>query len=94
MPMTIKMTVSLPEHVIHFAERLVQEGRYPSLDSVLAASLEDMMSGREPGMDDPVSAMADELRRRMALPEEAWIAMDDDDLFDRVRERISSRPRA
>jgi antitoxin ParD1/3/4 len=93
MSMTITMTVNLPEHVIDYAERLVREGQYPSLDSVLAASVEDMMHGRTPGKDDPVSAMADELRRRMALPEETWISMDEDDLFDRVRDRIAARTR-
>ena len=84
--MTIKMTVSLPDHVVHYAERLVQEGRYPSLDRVLAASVEDMMSSRQAG-DDPVSAMAEELRRRMELPEEEWIPWDGDAMIERITRR-------
>ncbi|WP_245507091.1 hypothetical protein [Rhizobium sp. PP-CC-3G-465] len=89
-PMNVKKTVTLPDHVLHYAERLVEEGRYPSIDSVLAASLEDMMQSHE---NDPLTGMADELHRRMALPRDQWIAMDEDDLFDRVRERLAARSR-
>lgn len=91
--MNVKTTVSLPDHVLHYAERLVKEGRYPSLDSVLVASIEDMMRSHENVADDPLTGMADELHRRMALPRDQWIAMDEDDLFDRVRERLAARSR-
>ena len=91
--MNVKTTVTLPDHVLHYAERLVEEGRYPSLDSVLVASIEDMMRSHDSVADDPLAGMADELRRRMALPRDQWIAMDEDDLFDRVRERLAAPSR-
>ena len=91
--MTIKMTVNLPDHVLHYAEQLVEQGSYPSLDSVLAASVEDMMRSHEGAQNDPLAGMTDELHRRMALPRDQWIAMDEDDLFDRVRKRIAARSR-
>jgi len=46
----------------------------------------------ESGEDDPVAGMADEIRRRMELPRDQFINMEDDDLFERVRKRLNSRP--
>ncbi|TCQ29077.1 hypothetical protein [Rhizobium sp. PP-CC-3G-465] len=85
--MTIKTTVSLPDHVLHYAERLVEEGRYPSLDSVLVASVEDMMRSHENVADDPLAGMADELHRRMALPRDQWIAWDGDAMIERMTKK-------
>lgn len=82
--MNVKTTVSLPDHVLHYAERLVEEGRYASLDSVVAAGIEDMMRSHESRTDDPLAGMADELRRRMVLPRDQWIAWDGDAIIERI----------
>lgn len=87
--MNVKTTIELPEHLLRHAERLVAEGRYPSIDSVLTDSMERLLGEQDAA--DPLAGMAEEIRRRAALPADQWVAMDQDNLFDRVRRRLAER---
>ncbi|TCP88996.1 antitoxin ParD1/3/4 [Rhizobium sp. PP-CC-2G-626] len=92
--MIIKTTVSLPEDLMRYAEKMVEDGQFPSVDTVLAASLENMMIRQDQAaIDEVLHVNADALRRRLDTPIEETIAMDEDDLFDRVRARIAARER-
>lgn len=87
--MTIKTTIALSEDHLHYAEKLVAEGHYPSISSVIEAGLEQMMAAESE--HDPVAAMADEINRRMELPLDQWISMDDDNVFDEVEAYIQAK---
>ncbi len=88
--MNIKTTVTLSERNLRYAEKMVEEGAYPSVSDVIEASIEQMMLNAQ-SPDDPLAGMADEIRRRMELPRDQWISMRDDDVFENVRARISAR---
>lgn len=87
--MTIKTTIALSKDHLRYAEKLVENGQYPSISSVIEAGLEQMMAATSE--QDPVSAMADEINRRMELPRDQWISMDDDNVFDDVKRRLKER---
>lgn len=87
--MTIKTTIALSEDHLRYAEKLVENGQYPSVSSVIEAGLEQMMAAASE--QDPVSALADEINRRMELPRDQWISMDDDNVFDDVKRRLKER---
>ncbi|KQS67781.1 hypothetical protein ASG39_05230 [Rhizobium sp. Leaf371] len=92
--MNVKTTVTLPEDLMRYAEKMVEDGQFPSVDTVLAASLEHMMIRQDQAaVDEVLHLNAEELRRRLDTPIEETIAMDEDDLFDRVRARIAARER-
>ncbi|PPJ47588.1 hypothetical protein C0075_18795 [Rhizobium sp. KAs_5_22] len=87
--MTIKTTIALSEDHLRYAEKLVAEGQYPSISSVIEAGLEQMKAAESE--QDPVSAMAGEINRRMELPRDQWISMEGDNVFDDVRRRLKER---
>lgn len=87
--MTIKTTIALSEDHLRYAEKLVENGQYPSVSSVIEAGIKQMMAAESE--QDPVSAMADEINRRMELPRDQWISMDDDNVFDDVKRRLKER---
>lgn len=88
--MNVKTEITLTEDHLRYAERMVEQGAYPSVSSVVEASLAQMMM-QEETLADPLAGMADEIRRRMELPRDQWISMDKDDLFERVRDRIQAK---
>jgi len=88
--MNIKTTVTLSERNLRYAEKMVEEGAFPSVSDVIEASIEQMMLNSQ-SPDDPLAGMADEIRRRMELPRDQWISMKDDDVFENVRARIRAR---
>jgi antitoxin ParD1/3/4 len=88
--MNVKTTVTLSDEDLRFAEELVEAGRFPSVSDVIGEGLSRLRL--EESDSDPVAGMADEIRRRMELPRDQFINMEDDDLFERVRKRLNSRP--
>lgn len=88
--MTVKIAIELDESHREFAEKMVKDGLYPSISSVVQAGIEQMMQNDEIPAD-ALAGMADEIRRRMELPKDQWISMQDDNVFDRVRARLAAR---
>jgi antitoxin ParD1/3/4 len=88
--MTVKISIELDDSQRAFAERMVENGTYPSISSVVQAGIDRMMQNDEPS-GDPLAGWEDEIRRRMATPREQFISMKDDDLFDRLRARLAAR---
>jgi antitoxin ParD1/3/4 len=83
--MNVKISIELPESQIDFIERKVREGSYASPSDFLAEHVRDLMLAEHDARpeDDPVMAMKDEIIRRMQLPDDQWIVMDEnDDMFD------------
>ncbi|MBP1859489.1 hypothetical protein [Rhizobium herbae] len=88
--MNIKTTVTISERNLRYAEKMVEEGVYPSVSELIEASIEQMMLNRQ-SPDDAVANMADEIRQRMELPREQWIPLEGDTMFEEVRALISKK---
>ena len=90
--MTIKSTVSFTDRHHEFALKKVKEGTFASVSSIVAAGIEQMMQD-ELERGAALDAMKDAIKRRMEMPREAWVAMDDaDDVFARAKTRIEKKP--
>ena len=87
--MNVKTTIMLPEHYLRYAEKMVEDGVFPSVSSVVEAGLEKMMHGGE--TTDPLAGMADEIRRRMELPRDQWIPWDGQNMAARVKEKPKAK---
>jgi antitoxin ParD1/3/4 len=88
--MNVKTEITLTEDHLRYAERMVEEGAYPSISSVVEAGLAEMML-RGKTSDDPRAGMGDEIRRRMELPLDQWLPWDGDDMAERVKMKLRAR---
>lgn len=89
--MTVKIAIELDDTHRAFAEKMVADGLYPSVSSVIQAGIEKMMSDSEEVPADAVAGMADEIRRRLELPRDQWIPLEGDSLFSDVRALIRAK---
>lgn len=88
--MTVKIAIELDETHREFAEKMVADGLYPSVSSVIQAGIEQMMQN-DAVTADPLAGMADEIRRRMELPKDQWIPWDGESLFDEIRGKLAAK---
>ncbi|WP_426236968.1 hypothetical protein [Pararhizobium sp. DWP1-1-3] len=88
--MTVKIAIELDETHREFAEKMVADGFYPSVSSVIQAGIEQMMQN-DTVAADPLAGMADEIRRRMELPKDQWIPLEGDTMFDDIRALIRAK---
>ena len=95
--MKVKVSIELPERQLEFAERKVREGGYGSLSELFEEHLRDMMLAEH---DQPLSqeqlnsvtAMKDEIRRRMETPDDQWLSEEEsDEMFARLDARLSAK---
>lgn len=89
--MTVKIAIELDDSHREFAEKMVADGLYPSVSSVIQAGIEKMMSDSDEGPADALAGMADEIRRRMELPKDQWIPLEGDTLFSDIRALINAK---
>ncbi|OJF90417.1 hypothetical protein [Pararhizobium antarcticum] len=87
--MNIKTTVTLSERNLRYAEKMVEEGAYPSLSDLVEASIEQMILNTR-SSDDAVSDMADEIRKRLELPRDQWVKWDGKKLLDNIKSRLAT----
>ncbi|MGA1800852.1 hypothetical protein [Rhizobium sp. HT1-10] len=88
--MNVKTEISLTEDQLRYAERLVKEGSYPSISSVVEAGIARMMIQDEATIETH-TGLTDEIGRRMALPEEEWLPWDGTDMAERVKQKLHLR---
>lgn len=88
--MNVKTEITLTEDHLRYAERMVEEGAYPSVSSVVEAGLEQMMR-QDNVSGDPLAGMAEEIRRRMELPRDQWLPWDGKDMAERVKEKLRAK---
>ncbi|KQY48432.1 hypothetical protein [Rhizobium sp. Root483D2] len=88
--MTVKIHIELDDTHREFAEKMVADGIYPSVSSVIQAGIEHMMHN-DAVTADPLAGMADEINRRMELPKDQWIPWDGDTLFREIRSKIAEK---
>jgi antitoxin ParD1/3/4 len=89
--MNVKISIELSEQQLAFAERLVSEGAYASISDLVQDQIRDLMLGVDEmeGAADPVTVMADEIRRRASLPDDQWLSRDE--FWSKVEERSRLR---
>lgn len=88
--MNVKVSIELPERVLEFAEGMVRDGAYGSLSEIFEEHLRYKMLERsddEPTQEqmDSVTAMADEIRRRMRTPKDQWLSEQE---FDKEMQKL------
>lgn len=88
--MTVKIHIELDDTHREFAEKMVADGIYPSVSSVIQAGIEHMMHN-DAVTADPLAGMADEINRRMELPKDQWIPLEGDTMFDDIRALIRAK---
>jgi antitoxin ParD1/3/4 len=88
--MTVKIHIELDDTHREFAEKMVADGIYPSVSSVIQAGIEHMMHNHAVTAD-PLAGMADEINRRMELPKDQWIPLEGDTMFDDIRALIRAK---
>ena len=92
--MNVKISIELPERQVEFIERKVRDGTYASPSDFFAEQVRDIMLAESAAASDgdPVLSMKDEIRRRMELPDDQWIRVDEnDDMFERLRMRLKEK---
>ncbi len=93
--MNVKNSFTLSERSLRLAEKLVEDGQFPSVEKVLEAGIDSLLRDEESSAhEDPLIGMKDEIRRRAELPRDQWISMDKDNMFDRVRARLDEKYKA
>lgn len=88
--MNVKTEITLTEDHLRFAERMVEEGAYPSISGVIEAGIAQMMLQDEI-VGDPLAGMADEIRRRMELPRDQWLPWDGNDTSKVVKRALKAK---
>ena len=92
--MNVKISIELSERQAEFVDRKVREGAYASPSDFFAEQVRDVMLAEQEGVaiDDPVLARKDEILRRMQLPDDQWIPMDENDtMFERLAARLEEK---
>jgi len=82
--MTVKSTVSFTDRHHDFAKQQVAEGKIPSVSSLVAHGIEQLMQD-EADRNAALEAMREVIAARMASPETSWVEHDMDPVFDRLR---------
>ncbi|TCR91315.1 ribbon-helix-helix domain-containing protein [Rhizobium sp. BK376] len=88
--MNVKTTVSLSESTLRDAEELVRKGEYASLSDVLEEAARRLISERHDAVD-PLTGMADEIRRRMELPRDQFLPWDGPAMAERIKARLREK---
>lgn len=70
--MNVKTEITLSERHLRLAEKMVEEGAFPSISSLVEAAVEqvDQIRHLHDVSNNAVSGMADEIQRRMELPKD------------------------
>lgn len=85
--MTVKTTLSFTDRHHRFLTEKVGSGVFASQSALVAAALEQMIQDEEE-REVALGAFADEIRRRLQTPRDAFI--DGEQAFDRARARLAS----
>jgi hypothetical protein len=93
--MNVKNTVTLSERYLRHAERMVEDGQFPSIEKVVEAGIDSLMreDTAPAGPNDPLAGMADEIRRRMQTPRDQFIPWDGEAMADRIKAKLDEKYR-
>ena len=91
--MNVKNTVTLSDRYLQYAERLVEDGQFPSVEKVIEAGIDSLIQA-DPvpaGPYDPLAGMTDEIRRRLQTPRDQFVPWDGEAMAQRVKERLDDK---
>lgn len=93
--MNVKNTITLSDRYMRYAERMVEDGQFPSIEKVVEAGIDELMRAEEltPEQDDLVTHMGDEIRRRLADPAEKFSLWEGEKVAERVKARLDAKYR-
>lgn len=82
--------MTLSDRYLHYAERMVEDGQFPSVEKVIEAGIDSLMRADEvpAGPNDPLLAMKDGIRRRMDTPRDQFIRWDGEAMAARVKAKL------
>lgn len=82
--------MTLSDRYLHYAERMVEDGQFPSVEKVIEAGIDSLMQTGEVPADpnDPLLAMKDGIRRRMDTPRDQFIPWDGEAMAARVKAKL------
>lgn len=89
--MNVKNTMTLSDRHLRYAERMVEDGQFPSVEKVIEAGIDSLMHYRR-GIgrsNDPLAGMADEICRRMEKPRDQWMPWDGDTMAERIKAELA-----
>jgi antitoxin ParD1/3/4 len=89
--MTVSITIEMDPAQREFAERLVRDGAFADVSSVVQAGLEQMMRDDAAGLDDLPPGTMEEIARRLELPRDQWIPLEGDTMFEDLHAMIQSK---
>ncbi|AGB70260.1 MULTISPECIES: hypothetical protein [Rhizobium] len=91
--MNVKTEITLSERHLRLAEKMVEEGAFPSISRLVEAAIEqiDQVTHHDTATDDVVTGMADEIRQRMELPDDQWLPWDGKEVASRVKDRLRQK---
>jgi len=89
--MTVSIMIEMDPAQREFAERLVRDGAFADVSSVVQAGLEQMMRDDAAVWDDLPSGTMDEIARRMELPRDQWPEWDMKKLSESVKARLAEK---
>lgn len=91
--MSAEVTITLSDEEHRFFQELIESGRYPSLSAIASEGLALMRRDDEQAIEDVVSSMADEIRRRMELPPDQRLGWDSKAMAERLSARLAEKYR-
>ena len=88
--MNVKNTITLSDRYLRYAERLVEDGQFPSIEKVVEAGIDELLRADQltPEQNDAVTRMGDEIRRRMELPLDQWIPWDGESMAEEIKAKL------
>jgi antitoxin ParD1/3/4 len=90
--MNVKNSFTLSERSLRLAEKLVEDGQFPSIEKVLEAGIDSLLREEESSTHgDPLLGMKDEIRRRADLPRDQWLPWDRDEMANRIKARLDEK---
>lgn len=88
--MNVKNSFTLSDRYLRYAERMVEDGQFPSVEKVIEAGIDSLMQADPApgGESDPLLAMKDEIRRRMETPREEFLPWDGEAMAERIKAKL------
>lgn len=91
--MNVKNTITLSDRYLRYAEQMVEDGQFPSVEKVVEAGLDEPMRAVEPTQEqnEQVTAMADEISRRLDSSPDRLLPWDGEAMAERGKAKLDEK---
>jgi antitoxin ParD1/3/4 len=88
--MNVKNTITLSDRYLRYAQRLVEDGQFPSVEKVVEAGIDGLLRADQltPDQNDAVTRMGDEIRRRIELPKDQWLPWEGEAMAEQIKAKL------